>query len=46
MQCGTMRKKICFLLHEHKFRMERMCVERKWVAMREIYGIMANDLIS
>jgi hypothetical protein len=25
--------KICFLLHAHKFRMVRMCVERKWIGM-------------
>jgi hypothetical protein len=29
------RTKICFLLHAHRFRMVRMCVERKWIDMHE-----------
>jgi hypothetical protein len=40
------RVKIYFLLHAHKFRMTRMCIERKWIGIRKIYGIVANDLIS
>jgi hypothetical protein len=27
--------KFCFLSHEHKFRMTRMCDERKWIDMHE-----------
>jgi hypothetical protein len=29
------RVKNCFLLHAHKFRMTRMCFERKWIDMHE-----------
>jgi hypothetical protein len=25
--------KICFLLHAHKFRMAKMCNEKKWIGM-------------
>jgi hypothetical protein len=32
MHCGTPRR-ICFLLHAHKFRITIMCVERKWIDM-------------
>jgi hypothetical protein len=34
-------KKICFLLHVHKFRMTRMCVENKWIDM---HGNKKSDL--
>jgi hypothetical protein len=33
MQYGTLRRKISFLQHVHKFRMIIMWVERKWIDM-------------
>jgi archaellum biogenesis ATPase FlaH len=32
--CNEVRYiKICFMLHAHKFRVTRMCIERKWIDM-------------
>jgi hypothetical protein len=40
MQYDTLRK-ISFVLHVHKFRMARICDERKWIDM---HGNKKSDL--
>jgi hypothetical protein len=39
------RVKKCFLLHAHRFRMVRMCVERKWIGMHRNKKSDLNDFV-
>jgi hypothetical protein len=38
--------KICFMLHEHKFRMQKMRDERKWVVMHRNKTNVFNALFT